>query len=76
MNDLFRDKVPNFNLKEIEKTTILAAIKYTKGNLTFAKEMLGISRASLYFLLKQHNIGYNTINDIRDYHGQDQGRKI
>jgi transcriptional regulator of acetoin/glycerol metabolism len=66
MNDLFRDKAPNFNLKEIEKNTILEAIRYTKGNLTFAKELLGISRASIYFLLKQHNIGYNVIDEIRE----------
>ena len=78
MDDLFTEKVDNykFNLKEVEKKTILAAINFTKGNLSYAKDVLGISRASMYFLLKKHKIGYDHINQIREYHGREPRQKV
>lgn len=48
----------NFNLKELEKKTVIDALNYTKGNITFARELLGVSKATIYRLMRDYNIDY------------------
>ena len=37
-----------YNLEEVEKTTIERAVKKANGNLSYAAELLGITRYTLY----------------------------
>lgn len=43
-------------LAEVERTTILHAIEYTKGDRTLAAAMLGIGRTTLYRKLKEYGL--------------------
>jgi len=46
----------SFNLEEIEKYTIAAAIKKSEGNLSKAGRLLGISRSSVYRKIQRYEI--------------------
>lgn len=46
----------SFNLDEVEKQTILKAIKIHSGNISKAAKELGLTRASLYRRLTKHGI--------------------
>lgn len=43
--------------QEAEKTAIKTAISMTNGNNTAAAKLLGITRPTLYDLIKKYNIG-------------------
>jgi DNA-binding NtrC family response regulator len=43
-------------LAEVEKKAILAALEHTKGDRTFAAELLGIGRTTLYRKLKEYGL--------------------
>lgn len=47
---------PNYNLEELERNTILEAIRKSSGNLTHAAELLGITRTSLYRRIEKYGI--------------------
>jgi len=43
-------------IDQVEKETILQALKMTKGQITQAAELLKIPRTSLYYKMKKHHI--------------------
>lgn len=43
-------------LKEVEKDAIIAAMKKARGNMFWAKKILGIGRETLYRKLRKHGI--------------------
>ena len=45
-----------FDLKEIEKTTIKKAVNYTRGNISKAADLLGISRNTLHRKIKTYKL--------------------
>ncbi len=51
----------DLNLKDIERQAVLAAINYTQGNVQFARELLGVSKATIYKLLKGYGIDYQAL---------------
>ena len=51
-------QINTFNLKEIEKQAVTAAITYTEGNIQHARELLNVSKATIYRLLDDYNIDY------------------
>jgi transcriptional regulator of acetoin/glycerol metabolism len=56
-----------FNLKEIEKQAVVAAITYSKGNVQFARELLNVSKATMYRLLREYNVDFATIRDMNNW---------
>jgi len=50
------DKIKDFSLVKAERELIARALQETNWQKTKASELLGISRATLYAKLKQHNI--------------------
>lgn len=48
--------VNTFNLKELEKEAVIAALECAKGNVTITKELLGVAKSTVYKLLKDYNI--------------------
>lgn len=46
----------NYNLDELEKTTITHVLRRCSGNLTQAAELLGITRTSLYRRLEKYHL--------------------
>ncbi len=50
----------------VQKQTVMAAIKYTNGNLMYARDLLGISRQTLYRLIDVHSIDLKQIRDNTD----------
>ncbi|PLX15977.1 MAG: Fis family transcriptional regulator [Candidatus Muiribacterium halophilum] len=51
-----RNKERTFDLKQIEKETIIRCMKKNKNNIKLSSELLGISRASLYRKIKEYDI--------------------
>jgi transcriptional regulator with PAS, ATPase and Fis domain len=51
------------SLEEIEQQYLFAALKQTKGNVTKAAELLGISRRQLQGRMKNHNIARDEFKD-------------
>jgi DNA-binding NtrC family response regulator len=47
---------PVLPLAEVEKKAILGALEHTKGDRTFAAELLGIGRTTLYRKLKEYGL--------------------
>ncbi len=45
-----------YNLDEIEKRVIKSVIEKTKGNISLASKMLGLTRASLYRRIEKHGL--------------------
>lgn len=56
-----------FNLKTIEKTAVISAINYTKGNVQYARELLNVSRSTIYKLLKEYKVDYNKIREDNNW---------
>lgn len=56
-----------FNLKDLEKLAVEQAIKYTKGNVQYARELLNVSKATMYRLLRVYNIDFEEIRDQNDW---------
>ena len=46
----------DFKLGALERDTIAAALEQSKGNISQAARMLGVSRAALYRKLGKHGI--------------------
>jgi len=44
------------SLKELEKTAIIAALRYCQGNIKAAASVLGIGRATIHRKIKEHDI--------------------
>lgn len=59
--------MPNFNLKDIEKAAVFAAVAYTKGNLTYARELLNVSKATLYRLIREYGVDYKEVREANDW---------
>ena len=55
------------NLKDLEKQAVIQAINYTKGNIQYARELLCVSKATMYRLLREYNIDFATIRDMNDW---------
>jgi hypothetical protein len=53
-----------FNLKEIEKRTIIAALKAYGGNVSRARVVLGISKQTFYVKVRKYGID---LKQIREY---------
>ncbi len=51
----------NLNLKFIEKKTLLKALSKSSGNITKIAQLLGVSRKTVYSLIKKHHI-VNIVN--------------
>jgi DNA-binding NtrC family response regulator len=47
---------PVLPLAEVERKAILSALEHTKGDRTFAAELLGIGRTTLYHKLKEYGL--------------------
>ena len=45
---IFLDDVKSLNLERLERKAIERAMRQSKGNVTYAAELLGITRFSLY----------------------------
>jgi DNA-binding NtrC family response regulator len=56
-----------FNLKEIEKEIVIAAIKYTEGNVQYARELLNVSKATIYRLIDVYHIDVQELRDKRNW---------
>lgn len=58
--DISKVKKLPLNLREVrehaERETILRAINYTDGNISDAAELLGVSRPTLYDLIKKYKL--------------------
>ncbi|MBW6411759.1 sigma-54-dependent Fis family transcriptional regulator [Clostridium weizhouense] len=52
----FQIEEKNFNLEELERKTIITAIKAYNNNITKVAKVLGISRNTLYLKIKKYNI--------------------
>ncbi len=53
-----------FNLSELEKLTLLRVLSKSSGNITKASKLLGVSRKTVYSLIKKYNIvNFITISD-------------
>jgi DNA-binding NtrC family response regulator len=46
-----------YNLQDIERRTVLAALEHAKGNKVQAAKLLGVSRRALYRLMARHALG-------------------
>jgi len=55
------------NLKDLEKQAVIQAVDYTKGNIQYARELLNVSKATMYRLLSEYNIDFATIRDMNDW---------
>lgn len=58
---------PAFNLKAIEKAAVIGAITYAKGNVQYARELLDVSKATIYRLLREYSIDYNAIREYNEF---------
>lgn len=58
-----------YNLKTIERQAVTEAITYTQGNVQYARELLNVSKATIYRLLNEYNIDYLELRKRR-YNGQ------
>lgn len=47
---------PQFNLREIERKTIVTTLEKTQGNMSMAAKFLGIGRNTLYSKVKEYDI--------------------
>jgi two-component system NtrC family response regulator len=51
---------PTFNLREVreqaERQTVLRALTHSDGKITKAADLLGISRPTIYDLIRKHNV--------------------
>ncbi|MDH5230142.1 MAG: PEP-CTERM-box response regulator transcription factor [Gammaproteobacteria bacterium] len=60
-NGTHSDPLP-FNLREVreqvERSAILRALNYVNGNVAKSAELLGVSRPTLYDLMKKYNVDY------------------
>ena len=54
--DTTTDKIKGFSLEKAERELIARALQETNWQKTRAAQLLGISRATLYAKVKQHNI--------------------
>jgi two-component system NtrC family response regulator len=45
-----------FNLNELEKITLLRALSKTSGNISKCAHLLGVSRKTIYSLIKKYNV--------------------
>lgn len=53
-----------FNLEELEKVTLIKALSLTSGNITKTAKMLGITRRTVYSMIKKYSIDtFLNIND-------------
>ncbi len=55
-HDARADKIKDFSLAKAERELVARALQETNGQKTKAATLLGISRATLYAKVKQHNI--------------------
>lgn len=46
----------SFNLAEIEKITLIKALSLTAGNISKTSQLLGITRRTVYSLIKKYSI--------------------
>jgi DNA-binding NtrC family response regulator len=58
-------KLNTLNLKEVEKAVVIEAIKTAKGNLTFARELLNIHKATMYRFIKFYGLR-DLIESLKD----------
>jgi len=54
--DADTEQEPEFNLERVEQDTILAALKYFRGNVSHAAKALGLTRGALYRRLEKYNL--------------------
>jgi len=47
----------SFNLEEMEKNTLIKALTATAGNISKAAGLLGVTRRTVYTLIKKYTIG-------------------
>lgn len=53
-----------FNLEELEKVTLIKALSQTTGNITKTAKLLGVTRRTIYAMIKKHSIDtFLNIND-------------
>lgn len=45
-----------FNLSELEKITLIRALSKTSGNISKCADLLGVSRKTVYSLIKKYNL--------------------
>lgn len=58
-----RLEVNSFNLNDLQRVAVTEAIRYTKGNVQYARELLNVSKGKMYRLLKVYGIDYNSIRE-------------
>ncbi len=57
-------KSSSLNLKELEKKTLIKALSKASGNITLTSKFLGVSRKTVYSLIKKYSVTYiNTIDN-------------
>ena len=64
---MIKFEVKTFNLKELEGLAVRNAMTYTKGNVQFARELLNVSKATMYRLLRVYDIDFNTIREYNEW---------
>jgi len=53
---LFEIDNNSLNLNEIEKNTLIKALTKSSGNITKTSELLGVTRKTVYALIKKYNL--------------------
>jgi transcriptional regulator of acetoin/glycerol metabolism len=65
-------EVNTFNLKELERLAAVNALEFSKGNVQFARELLNVSKATIYRIFRDYNIDYL---EVRERYGRTSGWK-
>ena len=61
---VFELDTKTFNLNELEKITLLRALSKTSGNISKCSKLLGVSRKTVYSLIKKYRVvNFITISD-------------
>lgn len=56
LHETSTDPRKHFNLDEIERRTIEAAMRHTRGNIVETVKLLGISKPTLYRKIKKYGL--------------------